>query len=101
MSDTENPNQPDMEGADTEAQAEGVESNAESRRAFIKKLAYIPPAMQTFILVDSSFAGDDDDDDDDDGSTGGGRTSPTPGSRGPVIKPPKKKRDKKKSDKDD
>ena len=40
MSDTLNPDQPDKESADTGARAEGEQSNAESRRAFIKKLAY-------------------------------------------------------------
>ena len=60
MSETRNPVETEENNADIE------KSRAESRRAFIKKLAYIPPAMQTFILVDNAFAGDDDDDDDDD-----------------------------------
>ena len=56
----------------TDPHAEDLErgnslSEGESRRQFIKKLPYIAPAMETFLLsTGTDVHGDDDDDDDDD-----------------------------------
>jgi hypothetical protein len=61
------------------------ETQEQSRREFIRKLAYVPPVLTTFLLDDTAFAKDKDDDDDDDKKgrgRGRGRTSPPGRARG-------------------
>ena len=61
MAESQNPTDP-QEDRERESQ----ESGGESRRQFVKKLPYIVPVMETFLLSTNTevFGGDDDDDDD-------------------------------------
>ena len=67
---------------------ENPQSEGESRRQFIKKLPYIAPAMETFLLSTSTgvYGDDDDDDDDDDKKKKKKKTSPS--GPGPPLPPP-------------
>ena len=48
---------------DEDLEDENSHSEGESRRQFIKKLPYIAPAMETFLLSTSTGVHGDDDDD--------------------------------------
>ena len=70
---------------DEDLEDENSHSEGESRRQFIKKLPYIAPAMETFLLSTSTGVhGDDDDDDDKKKKKKKKKTSPS----GPGPPPP-------------
>lgn len=47
------------------------DQEGESRREFIKKLPYIAPVVQTFLLSETAFGGNDDDQGGNDDNQGG------------------------------
>ena len=76
------------EGAEPDQAESGEkgESSGESRRSFIKKLPYVAPVIETFLLEDTAYAAATK-------SKGRGRRriSPVPKERAPVPPPPPKK----------
>ena len=81
MEESKDPTGPQQAGEDSGG------DEGENRRDFIKKLAYMAPVMETFMLSETAYG--DDDDDDTGGGRGRGRTSPHPGrGRGRMPPPP-------------
>jgi len=75
----------DAEPGQTESDTE-IGSSGESRRDFIKKLPYVAPVIETFLLEDTAYAAKD--------KKKGRRRrriSPVPKERAPVPPPPPKK----------
>ena len=71
-----------------EAVRDPVEDSADTgnRREFIKKMAYVTPVMQTFLLSETAFGVADASADG--RARGRGRTSPTPGQQQAPPPPP-------------
>lgn len=74
---------PQEAGPAADPAADGAKAKGESRRSFIKKLPYIAPVIETFLLSETAYG--DSSDDSSSGKSGGkggrrGVSPPPPGS---------------------
>ena len=73
---------PQEAGPAADPAADGAKAKGESRRSFIKKLPYIAPVIETFLLSETAYGDSSDDSSGKSGGKGGRRgvSPPPPGS---------------------
>ena len=70
---------PQEAGPAADPAADGAKAQGESRRSFIKKLPYIAPVIETFLLSETAYGQSSDDSSGKSGGKGGRRgVSPPP-----------------------